>query len=338
MATKTIDNVIYITTPDTSGCDGCVAQGVQSLCNKLTYDTDNSSICANEGSIWIKWADAQDKPAITRQPMTKNTINGVTYFEAPETDGCEGCVARNDPPLCVQLQQTGGSYNYCAAHDVIWILPTKSEDKDTILQPMKYKINDVTYKTIRETDACEGCVALDDSRLCAKLRQGNDDYCCEHGAIWIEQVTPFDIKTLQTSQGPLQPAPVEGHKPCSGCVAQLNARLCNEIGDQHNCVQNPGTIWLRVQQPAPNIPEVLQILQEECAEVIQAVSKVQRFGFLAQHPERTKTNKQELEEELGDLLAMIQILTDQNFLDKASITLATQNKIGKLKQYSTVWK
>ena len=71
--------------------------------------------------------------------------------------------------------------------------------------------------------------------------------------------------------------------------------------------------------------------------MIQAVSKVQRFGLDNHHPERNKTNKQELEEELGDLLAMIQILTDQNCLDKASIIMATQAKTQKLKQYSTVW-
>ena len=268
--------------------------------------------------------------------MATNTINGITYFDAPDTDGCKGCVAENNSPLCIQLQQAR-DYNYCGEHEVIWILPAKSEDKDTIRQPMKYRINDVTYKTIREVEDCEGCTARNDTWLCAQLQQAGDHPCYEHGMIWIEQVTPFDIKTLQTSQGPLQPAAVEGHKPCSGCVAQHDARLCNEIGDQHNCVQNPGTIWIKAQPVAPNIPEVLAILQEEAAEVIQAVSKVQRFGLDNHHPNRTTTNKQELEEELGDLLAMIQILTDQNFLDKASIALATQAKTQKLKQYSTVW-
>jgi hypothetical protein len=30
--------------------------------------------------------------------------------------------------------------------------------------------------------------------------------------------------------------------------------------------------------------EILLIAQEECAEVIQAISKIFRFGFEAQHP------------------------------------------------------
>lgn len=204
--------------------------------------------------------------------MTTNTINGITYFDAPDTEGCNGCVAVDNSPLCAKLQQTGGSYNHCADHDVIWILP---QDKPA--------------------------------------------------------------NTISTPSGVFRQAPVEGRRPCNGCAAQLDARLCNEIGDQHSCIQNPGTIWIKAQQPAPNIPEVLAILQEEAAEVIQAVSKVQRFGLLAHHPERTKTNKEELEEELGDLLAMIEILTKTGYLDQANIALATQAKADKLKQYSTVW-
>ena len=210
MATKTIDNIIYITVPDSDGCAGCAAKGDNTLCRKLAFNTDGTRICTTEGSIWIKGAYAQDKPE-------------------------------------------------------------------------------------------------------AK------------------------IKTITTTSGTFQQAPVEGFETCKGCVAENNWGLCREICREHQCLLTPQQVWVQVQPVAPNIPEVLQILQEECAEVIQAVSKVQRFGLDNHHPERNKTNKQELEEELGDLLAMIQILTDQNFLDKASIALATQAKTQKLKQYSTVW-
>lgn len=275
MATKTIDDVIYITVPDTSGCDGCVAQGVQGLCYKLTSDTDGTSICAREGSIWIKWAAAQDKPAIAQQPMTTNTIDGITYFDAPETDdydGCVGCVAQSNPPLCAKLRQTGGSYNYCTDHNVIWILP---------------------------------------------------------------QAKPAN--TISTPSGMFQQAPVEGRRPCQGCAAQLDGNLCLEIAEQHACIETPKQIWIKAQQPAPNIPEVLLIIQEEAAEVIQAVSKVQRFGLDNHHPELTKTNKQELEEELGDLLAMVEILTNSGYLDPKAVQAHAEQKTQKLKQYSTVW-
>ena len=204
---------------------------------------------------------------------------------------------------------------------------------------MKLVINNTTYKSIRETEGCSGCVADNNSPLCAQLALDDKGWnrCADQEIIWIEQVNPEQAVTLQTSVGPLQSATVEGHRPCNGCAAQLDGELCDEINKQHACIRTPEQIWIKAQPVAPNIPEVLSILQEECAEVIQAVSKVQRFGVLAHHPHRTTTNKQELEEELGDLLAMIEILTQTGYLDQANIALATQAKTDKLKQYSTVW-
>ena len=46
--------------------------------------------------------------------------------------------------------------------------------------------------------------------------------------------------------------------------------------------------------------EIMTILQEECAEVIQAVSKVKRFGMSDNHSALVK--------ELGDLQAMIELM------------------------------
>jgi hypothetical protein len=53
---------------------------------------------------------------------------------------------------------------------------------------------------------------------------------------------------------------------------------------------------------------LLDKLQEECAEVIQAVSKIRRFGPHNHHPERSTTNLQELITELEDTLAIVQAL------------------------------
>ena len=53
---------------------------------------------------------------------------------------------------------------------------------------------------------------------------------------------------------------------------------------------------------------LLDKLQEECAEVIQAVSKIRRFGPLNHHPDRATTNLQELIGELEDALAIVQAL------------------------------
>ena len=60
---------------------------------------------------------------------------------------------------------------------------------------------------------------------------------------------------------------------------------------------------------------LLDKLQEEAAEVIQAVSKIRRFGENSTHPERTTTNKQELVNELEDLLAILAALEYCKYLD-----------------------
>ncbi len=44
----------------------------------------------------------------------------------------------------------------------------------------------------------------------------------------------------------------------------------------------------------PKQKEALDILQEECAEVIQAVSKISRFGLDNLKPGKPKTNREHL--------------------------------------------
>jgi NTP pyrophosphatase (non-canonical NTP hydrolase) len=55
--------------------------------------------------------------------------------------------------------------------------------------------------------------------------------------------------------------------------------------------------------------EVMAILQEECAEVIQAISKINRFGLESEW--QGVTNKQALITEIGDVLALISVLVDE---------------------------
>lgn len=59
----------------------------------------------------------------------------------------------------------------------------------------------------------------------------------------------------------------------------------------------------RLQQAQIN--RLLDKLQEECAEIIQAVSKIRRFGEHNHHPDRTTTNHQELLGEIEDLQAIL---------------------------------
>lgn len=76
---------------------------------------------------------------------------------------------------------------------------------------------------------------------------------------------------------------------------------------------------------------VMAILQEECAEVVQAVSKVYRFGL--DNAWNGVTNKQALITEIGDVLALIDILikeTDIN-ISEEDILDAIEAKREKLK-------
>lgn len=82
--------------------------------------------------------------------------------------------------------------------------------------------------------------------------------------------------------------------------------------------------------------ETLLITQEECAEVTQAISKVFRFGMDAQYPAGAPTNKQKLEEELGDLHAMLLILSQKGIIDMKSVQLAAEAKVEKLKKWSNI--
>ena len=69
-------------------------------------------------------------------------------------------------------------------------------------------------------------------------------------------------------------------------------------------------------------------LQEEAAEVIQAVSKINRFGPQNSHPDRTTTNLQELVGELEDFLAIVAALEHYKYID---LTLSQQQIANKAK-------
>jgi len=83
--------------------------------------------------------------------------------------------------------------------------------------------------------------------------------------------------------------------------------------------------------------EVMDILQEECAEVIVAISKISRFGLDNTKPGKPLTNRQHLAEELGDLQAMIDLCISHSLVNKNEVVEAAANKIEKLKKWSTIY-
>jgi NTP pyrophosphatase (non-canonical NTP hydrolase) len=77
--------------------------------------------------------------------------------------------------------------------------------------------------------------------------------------------------------------------------------------------------------------EILTILQEECAEVIQAVSKVKRFGL--------EGNVKDLKKELCDLQCMINLMEEFNVIsyDFGDRYEQIQKKRQKLQKFSRIF-
>lgn len=73
----------------------------------------------------------------------------------------------------------------------------------------------------------------------------------------------------------------------------------------------------------------LDKLQEESAEIIQAVSKIRRFGPENKHPDRKTTNLQEFVGELEDFLALLACLEGEKLFDLSD---SQANILQKIKQ------
>jgi NTP pyrophosphatase (non-canonical NTP hydrolase) len=82
-----------------------------------------------------------------------------------------------------------------------------------------------------------------------------------------------------------------------------------------------------------DVKQVMGILTEECAEVIQAVSKINRFGM---HGEwQGITNRQSLVTEIGDVLAIIKVLMEETDINitEWDLELAIAAKLKKLEVF-----
>lgn len=82
--------------------------------------------------------------------------------------------------------------------------------------------------------------------------------------------------------------------------------------------------------------EILQITQEECAEVIQSISKCFRFGIDNQYISYDKNNREKLAEELGDLVCMIELIKEYNIVDSVKLDHYKSEKRNKLSKWSNI--
>jgi len=83
--------------------------------------------------------------------------------------------------------------------------------------------------------------------------------------------------------------------------------------------------------------ERLAILSEECAEIIQAVSKILRHGYENYHPytedDFHATNRKDLEREIGDVSAVITMMVKRGDLKAASIEKYAKVKPDRMEPY-----
>lgn len=83
--------------------------------------------------------------------------------------------------------------------------------------------------------------------------------------------------------------------------------------------------------------EILVIAQEECAEVIQEISKIFRFGITEVHKDGM-LHREKLETEVGDLLCMIDLMVKHGIIDSANVASAKTEKLLKLEKWSDIFK
>lgn len=76
--------------------------------------------------------------------------------------------------------------------------------------------------------------------------------------------------------------------------------------------------------------ELLTILMEECAEVSIEASKLIRFGT------ETWAEVHSLEQEVGDLLCMIELLAEYHLISMTEVREAIKAKREKLKKWSNL--
>ena len=77
------------------------------------------------------------------------------------------------------------------------------------------------------------------------------------------------------------------------------------------------------------VNEILDLLQEECGEVVQIVSKCRRFGL--------EEKRENLVQEMADVMLLIELLKANELFTDAEIHQAQLAKATKLKKWSKIY-
>lgn len=85
----------------------------------------------------------------------------------------------------------------------------------------------------------------------------------------------------------------------------------------------------------PGEAERLAVLSGECAEVIQAISKILRHGYMSKNPtvQEAPNNLEALEVECGHVLNAIKMLTGEGDIDEAVVKASAYDKAESIGQW-----
>lgn len=85
--------------------------------------------------------------------------------------------------------------------------------------------------------------------------------------------------------------------------------------------------------PTPYERELLTILIEEAAEVIQRATKLLRFGATEIQPEQSFSNRERLSLELGDMAAVLTLLAERELVVENMVKYGSARKHQKLRDF-----
>lgn len=86
-------------------------------------------------------------------------------------------------------------------------------------------------------------------------------------------------------------------------------------------------------KPTAHQRELIEILIEECAEVTQRATKLLRFGAAEIQPGQPHSNAARLAHEIGDVLEMVERLSDIGFIREIDIEYGIAHKKKQLAEF-----
>lgn len=249
-----------------------------------------------------------------------NCPNPARYVNHTQFAGthywCEQCVPDEDKPECTEIQTCANPYCDCAPND------------------------------------CQnGCVDTRDywSHMAKAKQQLNPAYVTHD---FQEHYTggfsthPHEVTCTLKYCDPNQPLHSIQSQATANTAHRAKAQAYKQLEilykAQQEAFEHPSSLKDRFETRAAKVLQehfttmaeknqyLLDKLQEEAAEIIQAVSKIRRFGPHNHHPDRTQTNLQELVGELEDFQAIVWALEEIKYLDPKPSTTSI------IKKYNTL--